>query len=45
MEEALKARGNRPKIIKDKGNYALIDGGKEIGLLSADFALNILLES
>lgn len=44
MEEALSARGNKPKILKDKGNYALIDGDKEIGLLSAELAINILLE-
>lgn len=44
MEEALKTRGSKPKILKDKGNYALVDGQKEIGLLSASFALNILLE-
>lgn len=44
MEEAFKNKIGEPKVIKDKGNYALIDGNKAHGLISAEFATKILLD-
>lgn len=44
MEKAIKSIESRPEIIKDKGNYAFIDGHKQIGHISANFAVDILLK-
>lgn len=44
MEKAIKSIEGRPEIIKDKGNYAFIDGHKQIGHISANFAVDVLLK-
>lgn len=44
MENAIRSIEGRPEIIKDKGNYALIDGHKQIGHIAANFAVDILLK-
>ncbi len=43
MDDAISAREGKPEIIKDKHNYAKIDAHKELGILSADFAVKVLL--
>jgi ureidoglycolate dehydrogenase (NAD+)/L-2-hydroxycarboxylate dehydrogenase (NAD+) len=44
MEKAIRAVEGRPEVIKDKGNYAFIDGHKQLGHISANFAVDILLK-
>lgn len=44
MEDAIKNQIGTPKILKDKGNYALVDGNKQHGLLSAQFATELLIK-
>lgn len=44
IDQAIAQREGKPEVVKDKFNYALIDAHKELGLLSADFASDILIE-
>lgn len=44
LEDAIKLRGGKPEIIKDKGNYTLVRAHKELGHISAQFAVDVLLK-
>lgn len=44
IDEAIQKREGKPTIIKDKNNYALIDAHKELGYISAQFAVDILIK-
>lgn len=43
LDIPIKKRGGSPVIIKDKYNYAHIDAQKELGQISSEYALDILL--
>ncbi len=44
LDKPIKNVLGTPKIIKDKGNYALVDGNKTLGHTSADMATDILIK-
>jgi len=43
-ESGIKLREGKPEIIKNKGNYVLIDAHKELGYLVANLATDLLIE-
>lgn len=43
IDEGLSSRG-KPEIIRDKYNYTLIDGHKELGFICAELAIDIAIE-
>ena len=43
LEEALQKRDGKPEIIKEKFNYAFIDGHKELGHITANVATDVLI--
>lgn len=44
LDNAIKNRKGKPKVIKDKFNYAMIDANKELGFISANFATDLLIK-
>lgn len=43
IDEAIQKREGKPEIVKDKHNYALIDAHRELGYISAQFAVDTLI--
>lgn len=44
IEDAIASREEKPEIITDKFNYALINAHKELGYITAQFATDILID-